>query len=96
MRPEPVSLKLDRHLAVAFAFALLHCAVYDTSLRVEVSQNDAVYTQQGAASGTGGVQTMTLPASVSARYLGLTVTKAASPQGDFPFAAFFELSVLGI
>jgi hypothetical protein len=63
---------------------------------VEVSQDDAVYTQQGAASGTGAVQTMTLPASVSARYLRLTVTKAVSPQGDFPFASFFELSVLGI
>jgi hypothetical protein len=65
---------------------------------IETSPNDAVYTQQITASGTGVVQTVDLPVGVSARYVRITITGAVptSVNGNGTWASFYELSLTGI
>lgn len=64
---------------------------------VETSLNDAVYTQQIMANGTGAIQTVALPPSVTARYVRVTVTSATpvSVNGNGTWASFWEFSLQG-
>ncbi|HEY5376592.1 MAG TPA: discoidin domain-containing protein, partial [Polyangiaceae bacterium] len=64
---------------------------------VETSTDDAVYTQQVIANGTGVTQTVVLPANVTARYVRVTVTSATPTwaNGTGTWASFWEFSLQG-
>jgi hypothetical protein len=64
---------------------------------IETSIDDAVYTQQTTANGTGVTQTLTMPANVVARYVRVTVTNGTptAVNGIGTWASFWECALLG-
>ena len=60
---------------------------------IETSPNDAVYTQRAMVNGTGAVQSVDIPAGVTARYVRITVTDGV-PYGT-TWASFFEFALYG-
>ena len=67
------------------------------SYTIETSNDDAVYTLQRTANGTGVTQNLTLPAGVTARYVRVTVTNGLplTVNGNGTWASFWECSLLG-
>jgi F5/8 type C domain len=70
------------------------------SYQIETSSDDVVYVLQATLSGTGALQSATLPPGVSARYVRITVTSAppfVDAKGTHAtWASFYEFSLLGI
>ena len=64
---------------------------------IETSSDDAVYTLQRTANGTGVTQSLTLPAGATGRYVRVTVTNGVPlmVNGNGTWASFWECSLMG-